>query len=186
MKAVIKNWYCFKEVKQNWLGYTLFGNEGAGLGMDFAVALHEALGDILSNFGEETITQGSHLEKLCLIKPGVGKDNISDFATNLIKGYLLDYTQTFAQEHLDEEKLDTFQVPRAVFNYDTKTWMTRSYVLPRLKRDFVLLTPADMLTKDETWISHKDMLGQFEQLPAAIPNDQLRASQSLFQRAAWP
>jgi hypothetical protein len=174
-ESLIKDWYCFKEVKQNWLGYTLFGNDGAGLGMDFAVALHEALGDILSNFGEETITHGSHLEKLCLIKPGVGKDNISDFATNLIKSYLLDYTQAFAQEHLDAEKLGTFQVPRAAFNYDTKTWMTRSYVLPKLKRDFVLLTPADMLTKDETWISNKDMLRQFEQLPAAIPNDQLRA-----------
>jgi hypothetical protein len=174
-EALIKDWYCFKEVKQNWFGYTLFGNDGAGLGMDFAVALHEALGDILSNFGQETITQGSHLEKLCLIKSGVGKDNISDFTTNLIKGYLLDYTQAFAQEHLDEEKTSTFPVPRAAFNYDTKTWMTRSYVLPKLGDDFVLLTPADMLTRDETWISPKDMLRQFELLPAAIPNDQLRA-----------
>lgn len=182
-EALIKDWYCFKEVKQNWFGYTLFGNDGAGLGMDFAEALYEALGDILSNFGEETITHGSHLEKLCLIKAGVGKDNISDFTTNLIKGYLLDYTQTFAKEHLDEANLDTFQVARAVFNYETKTWVTRSYVLPKLirtdlskpRQEFVLLTPTDMLTKDDTWISHKDMLHQFEVLPAAIPNDQLRA-----------
>ena len=36
--------YRFKEVKQNWLGFTLFGNDGAGLGRDFAVALHGALG----------------------------------------------------------------------------------------------------------------------------------------------
>jgi hypothetical protein len=182
-EALIKNWYCFKEVKQNWFGYTLFGNDGAGLGMDFAEALYEALGDILSNFGQETITHGSHLEKLCLIKSGIGKDNISDFTTNLIKGHLLDYTQAFAKEHLDEAKLDTFQVSRAIFNYETKTWETRSYVLPKLmrfdlpkpRREFVLLTPIDMLTKDDTWISHKDMLRQFELLPAAIPNDQLRA-----------
>lgn len=182
-EALIKDWYCFKEVKQNWFGYTLFGNDGAGLGMEFAESLHEALGDILSNFGEETITHGSHLEKLCLIKPGIGKDNISDFTTNLIKGYLLDYTQVFAQEHVDKSKLDTFTVPRAVFNYKTKTWMARSYVLPKLMRadlkkprqEFVLLTPVDMLTKDDTWISHKDLLRQFYQLPDAIPNDQLRA-----------
>jgi K+/H+ antiporter YhaU regulatory subunit KhtT len=174
-KGLIKDWYCFKEVKQNWLGYTLFGNEGAGLGMDFAVALHEALSDILSNFGQETITHGSHLEKLCLIKEGVGKDNISDFTTNLIKGYLLDYTQAFAQEHLEEEMTGTFPVRRAAFNYETKTWMTRSYVLPMLGDDFVLLTPADMLTKDDTWISPKDMLQRFEQLPDAMPNDLLRS-----------
>src|SRR4051794_38394467 len=30
-EALIKDWYCFGEVKQNWFGYTLFGNEGAGL-----------------------------------------------------------------------------------------------------------------------------------------------------------
>ena len=68
--GLIDAWYRFKEVKQNWLGYTLFGNEGAGLGRDFAVALHGALGDILADFGEETVTRGSHLEKLCLIPAG--------------------------------------------------------------------------------------------------------------------
>lgn len=174
-EGLIEDWYCFPEVKQLWFGYTLFGNDGAGLGIDFAFALHDALGDILSNFGEETITQGSHLEKVCLIKPGVGKDNISDFTTNLIKGYLLDYTQAFANEHLDKSKLAEFRVPRAHFNYETKTWATRSYMLPKLEDDFVLLTPVDMLTKDDTWISPVDMIRQFELLPDAIPNAQLRA-----------
>jgi K+/H+ antiporter YhaU regulatory subunit KhtT len=182
-EALIKDWYCFGEVRQNWFGYTLFGNDGAGLGLEFATALHEGLGDVLSNFGQETITQSSHLEKLCLIRPGVGKDNISDFTTNLIKGYLLDYTQTFAKKHLDPSKVAKFPVPRAAFNYKTKTWETRSYILPKLMRqdlrkprlEFVLLTPVDMLTKDDTWISHKDMLSQFELIPDAIPNDQLRA-----------
>jgi hypothetical protein len=64
--ALIDSWYRFKEVKQNWLGYTLFGNEGQGLGKDFARALHDALGQIFQDFGQETITTGSHLEKLCL------------------------------------------------------------------------------------------------------------------------
>jgi hypothetical protein len=60
--ALIDSWYRFKEVKQNWLGYTHFGNQGAGLGKDFAAALHGALGAIFANFGN--ITSGSHLEKL--------------------------------------------------------------------------------------------------------------------------
>ncbi len=156
------------------MGYTLFGNEGAGLGKDFAAALHGALGQIFRDFGQETITSSSHLEKLCLIRPGVGKDNISDFTTNLIKGYLLGYTQTFAREHLDEDDCDTFSVPRAAFNYNAETWATRDYCLPRLGGDFVLLTPIDMLTRDETWISHPDMIRKFERLPAAVPDDQLR------------
>ncbi len=53
--------------------------------------------------------------------------------------------------------------------------MTRNYVLPRLGADFVLLTPIDMLTRDETWVSHPDMIRKFESLPQAVPDAQLRA-----------
>lgn len=173
--ALIDSLYRFKEVKQNWLGFTFFGNDGAGLGRDFAVALHSALGAIFSDFGNEKITQGTHLEKLCLVRPGVGKDNISDFTTNLIKGYLCKYTQTFAREHIDSGNCDTFGVERAAFNYATETWATRTYFLPRLGDDFVLLTPLDMLTRDDTWINQSDMIRNFARLPAAVPNAQLRA-----------
>jgi hypothetical protein len=58
--VLINNLYRFQEVKQNWLGFTLFGNGGAGLGRDFAVALHGALGDIFADFGKEKITRGTH------------------------------------------------------------------------------------------------------------------------------
>jgi len=171
---LITNLYCFKEVKQNWLGFTLFGNSGSGLGRDFAVALHDALGDIFADFGDEQITHGTHLEKLCLIRPGVGKDNISDFTTNLIKGHLCEYTQAFARKHISAERCDMFDVKRAVFHYDNQIWETRSYFLPRLRNDYVLLTPLDMLTRDETWINPKDMIRRFELLPAAVPNAELR------------
>lgn len=172
---LIRAWYRFKEVKQNWLGFTFFGNEGAGLGNDFAIALHGALGEILADFGKETVTSGSHLEKLCLIRPGVGKDSISDFTTNLIKGYLCEYTQAFARDHLDESHCATFAVPRARFNYDTRSWATESYYLPCLRNDFVLLTPEDMLTRDETWINYPDMVAKFSLLPDALSNAEQRA-----------
>ena len=82
-KGLLNHWFLFPEVRQNWLGYCEKGNRGAGLGLKFATALNENLSSIFSNFGEETITKSSHLEKLCLIKSDVGKDNISDFTTNL-------------------------------------------------------------------------------------------------------
>ena len=69
----------------------------------------------------------------------------------------------------------TPNVPRAVFSYQTKTWASRKYYLPRLGDDFLLLTPTDMLTRDDTWISHSDLIRRFAQLPGAIPNSQLRA-----------
>lgn len=173
--ATIEDLYCFEEVKQNWFGFTLLGNGGHGLGTDFAHALHEALGSIVADFGKETITEGSHLEKLCLIKPGIGKDSISDFTTNLIKGYLCDYTAAFAREHLADDRCDEFNVDRAYFNYETKTWAAKTYRLPRLKDDYVLLTPMDILRREDTWINHGDMVARFAVLPDTIPNEQLRA-----------
>src|SRR4028118_2378566 len=37
---LIDQWFAFPEVKQNWLGFSLTGNRGHGLGKDFARALH--------------------------------------------------------------------------------------------------------------------------------------------------
>lgn len=54
--GLLKNWFLFPEVKQNWLGYSKIGNEGTGLGIDFANALNKNLNHIFSNFGEEIIT----------------------------------------------------------------------------------------------------------------------------------
>lgn len=173
--GLIAAWYRFKEVKENWLGFTLFGNGGHALGAQFAEALNDSLGSILSDFGEEKVTRGTHLEKLCLIRGGVGRDSISDFTTNLIKHYLLNYTQEFAREHLEARHCRDVAVTRACFNYATESWETGSYYLPVLSNDFVLLTPTDILTRDETWISRPDMVNQFAYLPDAIPNDQLRA-----------
>ena len=86
--ARLRHLYCFPEITQNWLGFSLESNRGRGLGIDFATALAENLDGIFESFGDEEITRGTHLEKLCLIKEGVGRDMISDFTTNLIKGFL--------------------------------------------------------------------------------------------------
>ena len=37
--AKIKRWYVFPEVKQNWFGYSVIGNGGAGLGRTFGKAM---------------------------------------------------------------------------------------------------------------------------------------------------
>jgi hypothetical protein len=166
--AEVRYLYRFKEVHQNWFGYTYMGNRGHGLGRNFAVDLHESLKVILANFGNEGVTRGSHLEKLTLIRPRVGKDNISDFTTNLIKHYLVEFTERFARDHLDPEKCATFGVDRVRFNYDTGTWVTERHFLPRFGDDYVLLTPVEMLTHDDTWINHPDMVKRYPQITAAI------------------
>lgn len=173
--SLMKAWYCFGEVKQNWLGFCESGNTGRGLGGGFARALDANLIHVFHDFGSEQITQGSHLEKLCLIRSGVGRDMISDFTTNLIKDYLLGYTAKFTETHINSEFTRVVAVSRAYFSYETERWMPKRYTLPYYDSDFVLLTPKDILTKDDTWINHSDMVHRFEDIPNAVENDQLRA-----------
>lgn len=174
-KGLINSWFRFPEVRQNWLGFSRTGNKGSGLGGDFASALCKNLHHVFMDFGAETITRGSHLEKLCLLGDGVGRDHLSDFTTNLIKGYLLNYTQTFAREHINSSLLRVVPVDKVSFDYTTRRWRGAQYELPAFGSDFVLLTPKDILTKDEAWINRSDLLDQFQTLYNAVPDDQLRA-----------
>lgn len=172
--GLLRAWYYFSEVEQNCLGFSVSGHSGHGLGAQFAAALNANMHNIFTSFGEERVTKGSHLEKLCLIANGVGRDTISDFTTNLIKDYLCRYTQTFVQQHLKKEYRKHVAVPKAVFNYETLSWATRRYELPFVDGDYVLLTPRDILTKDDTWINKQDMIRNFEDIPQAIDDAALR------------
>ena len=174
-EGLLRSWYCFPEVKQNWFGFCKCGNCGSGLGIDFARALHGNLGNLFNDFGDEQITQTSHLEKLCIIKDGVGRDNISDFTANLIKRFLLKYTEKFVKENVDESLVGQFTIPKVSFDYDLERWQAAKFTVPLLDDDFVLLTPIDILTKDDTWINAGDMSVQFEQVVESVPDGQLRA-----------
>lgn len=179
-EGLLQQWYRFPEVKQTWLGYSKVGNKGSGLGPRFANALHQNLHTIFSDFGQEQITQGSHLEKLCLVREGVGKDNISDFTTNLIKGFLCRYSEQFAAEKIDASQIRNVPVTHVAFNYETRSWTTRYFRLPFIDGDFVLLTPKDLLTKDEAWINKRDMIGEFDDIAESVPNSQLRSQISQY------
>lgn len=181
--GLLAAWFTFSEVKQTWLGFSRRGNSGHGLGPRFARALNRNLNSVFASFGAEDVTRGSHIEKLCLIEEGIGRDNISDLATNLIKEYLLTYTQSFARNQLPPGQRKVFQVEKARFNYDTETWEADSYELPSSGEDYVLLCPKDLLTKDDTWINRGDLINDYDSITASVPNAQLRAQiDNYFQR----
>ena len=185
-EGLLEAWYCFPEVSQNKLGFCLTGSSGRGLGLGFARALNENLHNLFSNFGKEKVTKGSHLEKLILIRERVGRDNISDFTTNLIKGYLLEYTQTFAKKHIAPEKLRRVNVPRVKFNYEIGVWTDAVFELPWFNDDYVLLTPENILTKDDTWINKEDLRRDFPTIKEAVTNNALRAQIDAYFRSVLP
>ena len=118
--GLVDAWFTFPEVRQNWLGFSQTGNRGHGLGRDFARGLQKGFRSVFKDFGEEQITHGSHLEKLTLLRDGVGRDTISDFTTNLIKGYLADRTQEFAQQFLPDHLRRRVMVPKVAFAQSKK------------------------------------------------------------------
>lgn len=180
--GLISAWYRFKEVHQTWLGFSVLGNKGSGLGNGFATALNKNFEKIFKDYGNEQITHGTHLEKLCLVREGVGRDNISDFTTNLIKEFLLEYTQKFSIDNIEAKKLKKIPVDKVVFNYATESWESKEYTLPHLGNDFVLLTPKDILTKDEVWINKVDLYEDFSRIRNSLTNKELRSQLNNFLR----
>ena len=174
--GLIDAWYRFKEVKQNWLGYTLFGNEGAGLGRDFAVALHGALGDILGRLrrGDRHARLASGEALPDHSRESARTTSATSRRTSSRPGCATTPRRSCASI-CSEDDCQRSRSPRARFNYDTRTWATERYYLPSVRGDFVLLTPVDMLTRDDTWINYTDMVSKFGQLPEAVSNAEQRA-----------
>lgn len=173
-KGLLAEWFTFPEVKQNWLGYSVSGNSGRGLNKTFAISITHAIRSIYDDNDSKKITNSTHLEELALFGEGVGRDSISDFTTNLIKQYLLRYTQEFALKHINPKYLRKKSIKKSYFNYALERWEDEVYELPFYKGDYVLLTPKDLLTKDETWMNNPDMLARFDEIRETVPNEQLR------------
>lgn len=179
----------FPEIKQNWLGVSKFGNDGRGLGKDFAKKLIKSFNGFYNSFGNEEISAETHIEKLTIMNERIGKDFISDFTTNLILDYLLQYTQTFALKYLKPNQIREFSV-HSIFNKKFKRWMPKKYQLPYLyleeKGDFIILTPLDILTKDEAAINNSEFYSNFLSVANSINNIDLRNSINEYFRSQLP
>lgn len=174
----------FPEVKQVWLGFSKNGNNGQGLGKHFANELDRNLSSIFRS-SETGISDAPHLEKLCLVGDRVGADKISDFTLNLIKSFLVSYTETFAAEYIDNPLLKEFGVPHSEFDFEKGLWIEKRAKLPAIKNekglwDYVLLVPKDILVKEDGWISKNDYLNQESSIINRIEDKDLREKVNRF------
>jgi len=169
-------WFNFSEVPNNWLGYSLYGNKGLALGKKYAKFLYDNIEFAIKT---NNISESVHIEKVMLLYEGSGKDKISDLTVNMIKGFLCEYTETFALQYINKGFLESFPVEKVYFNYDTESFVSKEFVLPYIynekgKKEFVLLTPYDILREDEPAINKKDFLDSYDRIRIVIENDVLR------------
>ena len=172
----ISAWFNFSEVPNNWLGYSLAGNKGLALGKKYAEFLYKNIAFAVDTHG---ISQSQHIEKVMLLYDGSGKDKISDLTVNLIKGFLCEYTEIFALKYINTGFLEKFTVDKVYFNYGTESFMSKEYVLPYVydengRKEYVLLTPYNILREDEPAINKRDFFNSYDRICAAIENDALR------------
>lgn len=171
---VLKYYFTFPEVRNLSLGFCARGNRGRGLGTHFARALQKNLRSLLFGDAGKKVSETSHLEKLCVIAEGVGRDFISDFTANIIQDFLLRYTESFAKKYLPDERCKRFPVRKAVFDFERKCWKPKTYRLPSFDGKYVMLAPKDILTRDETWICRTGLLEDLQSLPESIGDSALK------------
>ena len=173
LDSFLKSYFVFPEVKECWLGYSENGNEGAGLNIKFARQLYDGMNKIITNVGEEKICKTFHLEKVCLISDNVSVDKISDFTANLIKSFLLDYTERFAKQYIDKSFCQYVKVDNAYFDYQLQSFIPKQYFLPIYKNgeqtEYVLLTPCDIVRKDVNYINKTDLYENFDNVLQIAP-----------------
>jgi hypothetical protein len=85
------------------------------------------------------------------------------------------YTQSFALKNIDQKQLKTVPIKKVRFNFGTERWESGNFILPYHGHDYVILTPKDILTRDDVWINRTDYLTDFDQMLEASSDQQIRA-----------
>lgn len=169
-----KHWFVFSEIKQNWFGYSVGSNDGKSGSQKMGKALKKNLADLFNNYGLKELDNIVHLSELNILEKGIGKDNISDFTVQMILEFLLNFTQNFTLQYISENQRVKKTIDKVYFDYNFKRWFSKEFILPKYGNDFVLLTPNDIVVREDLWINKEDMLDSFENVPISISNVELR------------
>lgn len=143
--------FSFPEVAEIGLGYTKKGKRGSGVGSYIADLIIETLKD-----SPPLLERGlKHIEEMQLVSVGIGPDRISDITANLLKHFLIEYTQK--QCALWQIQLTSGVPVSNIFDYDTLSW-TDSYVdlpISPFDKSPILLVPR-RIVRALPWINYDD------------------------------
>jgi len=147
----VRQLFDFPEASEVGFGYTQKSKRGAGVGTYLSELIIETLLDSPS-----LLERGiRHIEELQLVSLGIGPDRISDISANLIKQFLIEYTQR--QSQLWNLPLRA-QVPiQHVFDPQSGAWHDGYFDLPRSPFDDspILLVPR-RIVRTLPWINYDE------------------------------
>ncbi len=141
----------FPEANEIGFGYSKGRIQGSGLGDQ----MNRLLADVLAS-SEALQERGlRHIEELQLISIGVGPDRISDIAANVLKSFLIEYTQR--QATLWKIPLTAGMPVQHYFNFNDWSWSDGYFDLPRnpLTGEPILLVPRRII-RVLPWINYDD------------------------------
>jgi hypothetical protein len=143
----------FPEVSEVGLGYTKSGKRGSGVGAHLAGLIVETLQ------GSPSLQERGirHVEEMQLVSAGIGSDRVSDITANVLKRFLIEYTQRQCAIWRIELKKD---VPvNHIYNENSQEWEDFHADLPVSEVDGsrILLVPR-RLVRVLPWINYDDFL----------------------------
>jgi hypothetical protein len=159
----------FPEVDEIGFGYSEGRIKGSGLGNQ----LNQLLADTLA--ASEPLQERGlrHVEELQLVSIGVAADRVSDIAANVLKAYLIDYTQK--QAGLWSIPLTSAMPIAHYFDFESWEWSDGYFDLPKnsLTGCPILLVPR-RIVRLLPWINYDDFVGhEFKMFLRPSPNQRM-------------
>jgi len=153
----------FPEVPEIGFGYTRGSRRGSGVGTRLTDLIIETLSG-----SPQLVERGvRHVEEMQLLSAGIGPDRISDIVANILKRFLISYTQR--QCGIWEIPVSEDVPVSHVYNHAIGTWEDSHDSLPVSDSDGVpiLLVPR-RIVRTLPWINYEDFVrGEFSAYLAA-------------------
>jgi len=141
----------FPEVSAIGMGYTIGGKRGSGIGTYLTGLIIETL------TGSPGLQERGikHIEEMQLVSAGIGPDRVSDIAANILKGFLVEYTQR--QCNIWSIPLKAGVPVEHIYDASTQHWIDSYEDLPVSPVDGspILLVPR-RIVRALPWINYDD------------------------------
>lgn len=147
----VRKLFDFPEVAEIGFGYTKKSKRGSGVGGFLTELITETLTD-----SPALIERGiRHIEEMQLVSVGIGPDRVSDIAANILKQFLIEYTQK--QCEIWRIPLSSAVPVEHVFDPDGFSWSDGYFDLPVSPYDNspILLVPR-RIVRTLPWINYDD------------------------------